>query len=78
MNSSDNDIRKQLLECSVLIISILVKQYKAKKIDTTDFNKHASNKISYIISNLEYIEDPSEKSKIESLLDECNEIINTV
>ncbi|HEY5583762.1 MAG TPA: hypothetical protein VIK78_04630 [Ruminiclostridium sp.] len=74
----NNEFDDQLLECSVLVVSLLINQYKAKAIDKTDFKIHTKNKINYIINNLGIIKDTVKKSSIESLINECNEINNTL
>lgn len=73
-DSANKEIGKQLLECSILIVSILLKQYKTKLINITDFKNHTVNKISYIVNNLDSIKDVSERRKVENLLNECQEI----
>lgn len=81
MSSSYEMINKefdnQLFECSLLIISLLLNQYKAKAIDITDFKNHTTNKISYILNNFDIIKDQKEKNTIENLINECIEINNT-
>lgn len=80
MNSSyqgDNtEIRKQIIECSILIISLLLQKYKSKEIDIIDFKNHTISKINYIMDNFDVIKDTLEIEKVESLINECNEIFN--
>jgi len=74
---SNKNINNQLFECSLLVVSLLLKQYKAKAIDITDFRNHTTNKISYIQNNFDKIKDGMEKRNIENLINECIEITNT-
>lgn len=82
MSSSYEMINKefdnQLFECSLLIISLLLNQYKAKAIDITDFKDHTANKISYILNNFDIIKDEKEKTNIEGLINECIAINNSL
>ena len=73
---NNKDFNNQLFECSLLVVSLLLKQYKAKAIDITDFQKHTTNKISYIRNNFDIIKDNTEKRVIENLINECIGIIN--
>ncbi|MHB8063344.1 MAG: hypothetical protein ACYDG2_12025 [Ruminiclostridium sp.] len=73
---TDKDINNQLLECSIIVVSLLLKQYKAKVIDITDFRIHTSKKISYIVNNFNSIKDNIEKRTTENLINECNKITN--
>jgi hypothetical protein len=64
----------QLFECSFLIVSLLLEEYKKKMIDITDFKVNTEIKISYIQKNLEYIKEEDWKLFIENLINECVEI----
>ena len=80
MSSSYEMINKefdyQLFECSILIISLLLNQYKAKSINIIDFKCHTANKINYILNNFDVIKDEKEKTNIKNLINECNAISN--
>ncbi len=65
---------KQLFECCVIMVSLLLKQYKNKMIDITDFKCHTANKIRYIHENIECETNIAKKKNIENLLNECNSI----
>lgn len=82
MSSSYEIINKefddQIFECSLLIISLLLNQYKAKSISITDFKSHTANKISYILNNFDIIKDEKEKTNIKNLINECNAINNSL
>ncbi|QNU65582.1 hypothetical protein EHE19_011665 [Ruminiclostridium herbifermentans] len=66
-----------LLECSYLLISILLKQYKENVIDLDCFKSNSINKIQYILNNFHKIQDESHKEKIKKLINECIEINNS-
>jgi len=74
---TNKDFNNQLIECSILLVSLLLKQYKSKAIDITDFRDHTTNKISYILNNFDTIKDNMKKKSIEDLINECNEITNS-
>jgi hypothetical protein len=73
---TNEDFNNKLLECSVLVVLLLLKQYKANIIDKSDFRSHTTNKISYILNNFDNIIDNKEKRTIESLINECMDINN--
>lgn len=72
--SFSSEFDNQLFECSLLLLSLLLNEYKLQKIDITDFKEHAINKISYIKDNFDIINNSLEKRNIESLINECIEI----
>jgi len=74
----NKEFDNQLFECAVLVVSLLINQYKANAIDLTDFKSHTKNKINYILNNLDIIKDTTKKSSIESLISECNKINNSL
>lgn len=74
----NNEFDDQLFECTLLIVSLLLKQYKENAIDITDFKSHTTNKISYILNNYNDIKDNNKKRNIESLINECIAINNTL
>jgi hypothetical protein len=65
---------RQLFECCIIMVSILLKQYRNKMIDITDFKCHTANKIRYIFENMECETNIEKKKNIENLLKECNTI----
>ncbi|OPX43504.1 hypothetical protein CLHUN_26510 [Ruminiclostridium hungatei] len=65
---------KQLLECCIAMLSILLKQYKNKTIDITDFKSHTANKIRYISENINLETNFIKKKAIKNLVNECNSI----
>ncbi len=70
----NEEFEKQLFECSLMLVSLLLVQYKRKTIDITDFKCHTANKINYILKNFDLIKDKSERRSIEKLINECNTI----
>ncbi len=74
MNSTE--IEDDLFECSFLLISILLKQYKENLIDLNRFKSNSINKIQYILDNIHKIQDESSKITINNLINECIEINN--
>jgi primosomal protein N'' len=74
MNTIFND---QLFECSFLLVSILLEEYKKNIIDITDFKAHTATKISYIKDNLKFIKEIDRKIVIENLVSECIAINNS-
>lgn len=72
----NKDYNSQLFECSLLVVSILLKQYKANIINITDFKTHTKNKISYIFNNIDIIKDTMEKITIKNIINECIQITN--
>lgn len=70
------DFDNQLFECSLLTVSLLLNQYKAKTINIIEFKKHTTNKINYILNNFQIIKDDTKKSSIENLINECIKINN--
>lgn len=70
----NEEFRDQLFECSVLLVSLLLNQYKKSIINITDFKCHTARKISYINDNLHIIKDDNKKKNIENLIDECRKI----
>lgn len=72
----DEEFEKQLFECSLMLVSLLLMQYKKKSIDITDFKCHTTNKINYILKNFEIIKDNNQRRNIEELINECNAIAN--
>ena len=75
---TNKEFDNQLFECSILIVSLLLNQYKVKEIDITDFKSHTTNKISYILNNIDIIKDNMEKRNIENLINECVAINNSI
>jgi len=75
--TTNKDFNNKLFDCSLLVVSLLLKQYKANAIDITDFRSHTSVKINYIRTNLDTIKDSMKKRTIERLINECIRIINT-
>lgn len=73
-----NEIDNQLFECSLILISLLLNQYKAQTININDFKSHTKNKITYILNNIGIIKDNNQKRIIESLINECIIINNTL
>ena len=71
---TNKEFNNQLFECTILIVSLLLNQYKEKVIDITDFKTHTTSKISYILNNYDIIKDNIKKREIESLINECLEI----
>lgn len=65
-----------LFECSFLLISILLKQYKENLIDLDSFKSNSQNKIQYILNNYHKVQDKAQKIIIKNLLNECIEINN--
>ena len=74
MNSTE--IEDDLFECSFLLISILLKQYKENLIDLNRFKSNSISKIQYILDNIHKIQDESSKITINNLINECIEINN--
>ncbi len=66
----------ELFECSFLLISILLKQYKEHLIDVDCFKSNSQNKIQYILNNYHKIQDDAQKILIQNLINECIEINN--
>ncbi len=65
---------KQLLECCIAMLSILLKQYRNKIINITDFKSHTANKIRYITENIDLETNFIKKKAIKNLVNECNSI----
>lgn len=70
----NEDFRNQLFECSVLLVTLLLNQYKKSIINITDFKCHTARKISYINDNISIIKDDTQKKNIKNLIDECRKI----
>lgn len=73
----NEELRNQLFECSVLLVSLLLNQYKKNIINITDFKCHVTRKISYINDNIDIIKDEIKKKNIENLINECRNISNS-
>ncbi len=71
---ANKNLNNQLYECSILLVSLLLDQYKSKAINLTDFRNHTTKKISYIVNNWDSLEGSIDKTTVEKLLNECNEI----
>ncbi len=69
-----NNIQKELFECCIVMVEILLKQYKNSSIDISDFRSHSLNKIKYIMENIDFETDIDKKNSIINLIDECNKI----
>lgn len=67
-------INDKLFECSFLLISLLLKQYKENAIDKITFINHSQKKIMYLLNNFDKVKDGTKKTTIESLMNECLEI----
>jgi type II restriction/modification system DNA methylase subunit YeeA len=67
----NKDFNSQLFECSFLIVSLLLKQYKENSISKVDFINHTKHKLDYIQNNLVYIDDSMQKKDIENIINEC-------
>ena len=74
MNSTETE--DVLFECSFLLISILLKQYKQNLIDLDCFKSNSTNKIQYILNNYHKLQDKAQKILIKNLLKECIELNN--
>lgn len=72
-----NNISKELYECCVIMVEILLKQYKNNSINISDFRSHSLNKIKYIMENIDNETNIDKKKSVSNLLDECNEIISS-
>ncbi len=66
---------KQLFECCVIMVSILIKQYDNKMINITDFITHTTNKISYILKYVNNETNTEKRITAENLLKEYEKII---
>lgn len=75
-NIDNNDIRDELLECSLLQISLLLKLYKENKIDLSTFKNHSYNKIAFIQNNFDTLNESAQKLNAEDIINECVEISN--
>lgn len=75
---NNTDLNDDMLECSLLLISILLKQYKENVIDVDCFKKHSEIKIKYILNNYQKITDTEQKELVKNLIKECIQINNTV
>ena len=73
---NNTEIEDDLFECSFLLISILLKQYKENLIDLNRFKSNSISKIQYILDNIHKIQDESSKITINNLINECIEINN--
>jgi hypothetical protein len=72
----NKDISTILFECSLLFITLLLNQYKAKAINKSDFANHTIKKINYIKNNFDIVHDKEKRLSVENLINECNDIIN--
>ncbi len=76
MTEDFNSIEQQLMECCIMIVSLLIRQYRDNTINISDFKSHTTNKIRYILEHLEQEPDGVKKNSIQKLLDEYNNIID--
>ncbi|MDF2987347.1 MAG: hypothetical protein K0R50_2857 [Eubacterium sp.] len=74
MSDDKDNFEKQLFDCCLVMLSLLLKQYNNKIIDITDFKCHTTNKIRYILTNLDLEKDNEKKKVIENLIHDCNAI----
>lgn len=74
MHSNLESFDRQLFECCIMLVTILLKQYKNNTINIADFKCHTANKIRYIIKNMECETNIEKKKSIEQLVDECKAI----
>lgn len=72
----NKDFNSQLFECSFLILSLLLKQYKTNTISLDDFKNHIKHKLNYIQLNLAYVDNDIQKKEIEEIVNECIIISN--
>ncbi len=72
----NKDFNSQLFECSFLILSLLLKQYKTNTISLADFKNHIKHKLNYIQLNLAYVDNDIQKKEIEEIVNECIIISN--
>lgn len=72
----NKDFNSQLFECSFLILSLLLKQYKTNTISLDDFKNHIKHKLNYIQLNLAYVDNDLQKKEIEEIVNECIIISN--
>lgn len=75
MNEDHGIFDKQLFECCVIMLSILIEQYNNKKIDITDFKAHTKTKISYILKYIDVGANIEKKITAENLIKEYEQII---
>ncbi len=66
---------KQLFECCVIMVSILIKQYNNKMINITDFKTHTANKVSYILKYINIETNTEKRNTAENLVKEYEKII---
>lgn len=73
---NNTGIEDDLLECSLLLISILLKQYKENLIDLNCFKSNTQIKLQYILKNYHKVQDEEKQISITNLLNECTEVNN--
>ena len=73
---NNTGIEDDLLECSLLLISILLKQYKENLIDLNCFKSNTQIKLQYILKNYHKVQDEEKQISITKLLNECTEVNN--
>lgn len=72
--TDSKDINDKLFECSFLLISLLLKQYKENAIDKITFINHSQKKIMYLLNNFDKVKDGTKKTTIKCIMNECLEI----
>lgn len=73
---NNTGIEDDLLECSLLLISILLKQYKENLIDLNCFKSNTQIKLQYILKNYHKVQHKEKQISITNLLNECTEVNN--
>lgn len=74
----NKEFDNQLFECSFLIVTMLLKQYKQNSISATEFKTHTKNKLKFLQSSLMTLEDGKMRKDIEQTINECITINNSL